>query len=62
VIDIRVEPEYRSVPRSLSGWGTKGEPNALITAESEVTNFFRSFEADPAIGLIYNSYQGRARV
>jgi hypothetical protein len=62
LIAIGVEPEYRSVPRSLSGWGTKGEPNALITAESEVTNFFRSFEADPAIGLIYNSYQGRARV
>ncbi len=37
----RVEPEYRSVSRSLSGWGPKGESNAPIAAESEVTNFLR---------------------
>jgi hypothetical protein len=28
MIAIGVEPEYRSVVRSLSGWGPKGEPNA----------------------------------
>jgi hypothetical protein len=36
-----VEPDYRSVTRSLSGWGPKGEPNALIVAESEVADFLR---------------------
>jgi hypothetical protein len=41
LIVIRVEPEYRSVSRSLLGWGPKGEPNASITAGSEVTNFLR---------------------
>jgi hypothetical protein len=38
MIAIRVEPEYRSIARSLSGWGPKGEPNAPITAESEVVD------------------------
>jgi hypothetical protein len=38
---IGVEPKYRSVSRSLSGWGPKGEPNAPIIAESEVTDFLR---------------------
>jgi hypothetical protein len=37
-IAIGVEPEYRSVSRSLSRWGPKGEPNAPITAESEMMN------------------------
>jgi hypothetical protein len=41
MISIGVEPEYRSVTRSLSGWGPKGEPNAPITAESEVADFLR---------------------
>jgi hypothetical protein len=41
LIDIRVELEYRCIARSLSGRGPKGDPNALIAAESEVTNFFR---------------------
>jgi hypothetical protein len=41
MLAIRVEPEYTSVTRSLSGWGPKGEPNAPITAESEVTDFLR---------------------
>jgi hypothetical protein len=41
LIAIELEPEYRSVTRSLSGWSSKGDPNASITAESEVTNFFR---------------------
>jgi hypothetical protein len=37
ILAIRVEAEYRSVTRSLSGWGLKGDPNAPITVESEVT-------------------------
>jgi hypothetical protein len=41
LIAIGLESEYRSVARSLSGWGPTGESNALIAAESEVTNFFR---------------------
>jgi hypothetical protein len=41
LIAIRVETEYRYVSKSLSGWGFKGEPNAPITAESEVTDFLR---------------------
>jgi hypothetical protein len=41
MLAIGVEPEYRSLTRSLSGWGTKGEPNAPIIAESEVTDFLR---------------------
>jgi hypothetical protein len=41
LIAIRVEPEYRSVSRSLSGWGLKGEPNAPIAAESEMTDLLR---------------------
>jgi hypothetical protein len=41
LIAIGVESEYRSISRSLSGWGPKGEPDAPIATESEVTNFFR---------------------
>jgi hypothetical protein len=41
LIAIRVEPEYRSVSRSLSGWGPKGESNAPIVAESEMTDLLR---------------------
>jgi hypothetical protein len=41
MLAIGVESEYRSVARSLSGWGLKGQHNAPITAESEVTNFLR---------------------
>jgi hypothetical protein len=41
LIAIGVEPEYRSVSISLSGSGPKGELNALITAESEMTNLLR---------------------
>jgi hypothetical protein len=41
LIAIGVEPEYRSVSRSLSGWGPKGEPNALIAAESEMMDLLR---------------------
>jgi hypothetical protein len=41
MIAIGVEPEYKSVARSLSGWGSKGEPNAPIAAKSEIPNFLR---------------------
>jgi hypothetical protein len=41
LIAIRVEPEYRSVCRSLSGWGPKGEPNVPIATESEMTDLLR---------------------
>jgi hypothetical protein len=41
LIAIRVEPEYRSVSRSLSGWGPKGDSNAPIVAESEMTDLLR---------------------
>jgi hypothetical protein len=41
MVAIGVELEYRSVTRSLFGWGLKGEPNTPIVAESEVVNFLR---------------------
>jgi hypothetical protein len=41
LIYIRVEPEYRYVSRSLSGWGHKRELNVSITAESEMTDLLR---------------------
>jgi hypothetical protein len=41
MIVIEVETEYRSVPRSLFEWGSKGEPDAPITAGSEVVDFLR---------------------
>jgi hypothetical protein len=41
LLAIEVETEYRSVTRSLSGWGHKGELNAPIAAESEITDFLR---------------------
>jgi hypothetical protein len=41
LIAIGVESKYRYVSRSLSGWGPKGEPNALITVESEIADLLR---------------------
>jgi hypothetical protein len=41
MLAIGVEPEYKSVTRSLSGWGPKGEPNAPIAAKSKVVDFLR---------------------
>jgi hypothetical protein len=41
MLSIGVEREYRSVTRSLSGWGPKGESNAPIAAESEVVDFLK---------------------
>jgi hypothetical protein len=39
LIDIGVETEYISVVRTLSRRGPKGELNASIVTESEITNF-----------------------
>jgi hypothetical protein len=41
MIAIGVETEYRSVGRSLSRCCHKGEPDALIAAESELTYLVR---------------------
>jgi hypothetical protein len=41
MLTIGVETEYRFVTRLLSGWGPKGEPNAPIATESELTDFLR---------------------
>jgi hypothetical protein len=41
MLAIGVELEYIYVSRSLSGWGPKGELNAPIATESEVTDFLR---------------------
>jgi hypothetical protein len=41
MLAIGVESEYKSVTRSLSRLGPKGESNAPITAESEVADFLR---------------------
>jgi hypothetical protein len=41
MIAIGVESEYRYAGRSLSGWGPKGEPNALIVVGSEVADLLR---------------------
>jgi hypothetical protein len=59
LIAIGVEPEHRSVSRSLSGWGPKREPNALI---AERARFVEAIEADLAIGPAHVNYRGRARV
>jgi hypothetical protein len=41
LIAIGVEPYYRYIARSLSGWGPKGEPDASIAAECEIMNLLR---------------------
>jgi hypothetical protein len=41
LIAIGVEPEYRSISRSLSGWGSKGESNAPITTEKGMVDSLR---------------------
>jgi hypothetical protein len=41
LIAIGVELEYKSVSRSLSGCGSKGGPNALIAAKSEMMDLLR---------------------
>jgi hypothetical protein len=58
----RAETEYRSVARSIFGGVPGGESYALITSCSDVIDFMKSFESNPAIGFIFDSYWGRARV
>jgi hypothetical protein len=41
MLAIGIEPKYRSISRSLSGWSPKGESNASIAAGSEVADFLR---------------------
>jgi hypothetical protein len=41
LIAIGVELEYRSIARSLSIRGPKGEPDVSIAAESEITDLLR---------------------
>jgi hypothetical protein len=41
LIAIGVESECRYIARSLSGRGPKGEPDAPIAAESEITDLVR---------------------
>jgi hypothetical protein len=62
LIAIEVELEYRSVSKSVSRWGPKGEPNTLIVAESEKDGFIEAIEADLVTGHVHVSYRGRARV
>jgi hypothetical protein len=44
MLAIGVELEYKSITRSLFGWGPKGESNAPIAAESEVADFLMLFK------------------
>jgi hypothetical protein len=62
MLAIGEEVKYRFVARSLFGWGPKGEPNASITAVSEVVDFSEAVEAGLAIGLVHVSYRDRGRV
>jgi hypothetical protein len=58
----RVEAEHRSVARSIFE-GVPGEESyALITSCSDVVDFLKPSKFDPAIGLIFNSYQSRVKV
>jgi hypothetical protein len=56
LIAIGIEPECRSVSRSLSGRSPKGEHITPITARSEMTDLLRWLEVDPVIGLIHDNY------
>jgi hypothetical protein len=38
MLAIGIDLEYRSVARSLSRWGPKGDPNVSIIAGSEVVD------------------------
>jgi hypothetical protein len=57
---IEVEPCCRSVGRSISGRGPKGELDVPIVAESKIVDIVRRLKL--MIRLIHDSYQGRARV
>jgi hypothetical protein len=43
-IAIGLEPEYRSVARSLFGRGSKGKLDVLITAKSEIVDLLRQLK------------------
>jgi hypothetical protein len=47
MLAIGVETEYRSITKSLSGWGPKGERGH---------GFLEAVEVDMTIELIHNSY------
>jgi hypothetical protein len=53
LIAIRVETEYRSIARSLFGWGPKGESNAPIAVGSEVTEVTHDRSALEAIISVF---------
>jgi hypothetical protein len=48
--------------RSIFGGVLGGDPYALITSCCDVVDFLKSSKTDPMIGLIFDSYRGRARV
>jgi hypothetical protein len=60
LIAIEVEPEYRSISRSLSGWGPKGDPNAPDHHWERDDRFVEAIEADLPIGSVHVSYQVEA--
>jgi hypothetical protein len=43
--------EYRSIVRSLSGWGHKGETNTPIAAKNEITDLLRWLKLNWRSGL-----------
>jgi hypothetical protein len=69
ILAIRVEPEYRSVIRSLFEWGPKGESNAVeVDLMIELIHnsyhrwerghkFLEAVEVDLTIGLVHDSYR-----
>jgi hypothetical protein len=57
-----VEPEYRSVVKSIFRGAPRGEHYTLITSYSDAVDFLKSSKTDLTIGLIHDSYRGRARV
>jgi hypothetical protein len=57
MLTIGVETEYRSVSRSLSRWGLKGEPNAPNHHWEQGHGFLEAVEVDLMIGLIHDSYR-----
>jgi hypothetical protein len=56
LIAIGVEPECRSVARSLSGRGPKEEPDAPIATESEIVDLLRR------LNLIWRSDSSMAAI
>jgi hypothetical protein len=58
----RAEAKYRYVARSIFRGVSGGEPYALITTCSDVVDFLKSSKTNMTIGLMLDSYRGRARV